>query len=141
MHVLTQGFRLSIQSREVIVEASRPGPLSWTGVTCWSHLLCRTGVSTICVAMGLQGYVGGAEDVQRIRRQEKQREEEKKKFEEKKKRSDANVDAAGLKTFGAGKLEVRLHGLLQYHLLRIGFALLLVPHLQGKLPKKSAFNY
>ena len=58
--------------------------------------------------MGLQGYVGGAEDVQRIRRQEKQREEEKKKFEEKKKRSDANVDAAGLKTFGAGKLEVRL---------------------------------
>ncbi|KAK9833477.1 hypothetical protein WJX81_008314 [Elliptochloris bilobata] len=56
--------------------------------------------------MGLQGYVGGAEDVRRIRRQEKQREEEKKKFEEKRKRSDANVDAAGLKTFGAGKLEV-----------------------------------
>jgi len=58
-------------------------------------------------AMGLQGYVGGAEDVQRIRRQEKKREEEKKKFEEQKKRSDANVDAAGIKQFGAGKMEAR----------------------------------
>ncbi len=56
--------------------------------------------------MGLQGYVGGAEDVARIRRQEKQREEERKKFDLAKQRSDANVDAAGLKTFGAGKLEV-----------------------------------
>jgi len=39
--------------------------------------------------------------------QEKKREEEKKKFEEQKKRSDANVDAAGVKQFGAGKMEAR----------------------------------
>ena len=63
--------------------------------------------------MGLQGYVGGAEDVARIRRQEKQREEERKKFDLAKQRSDANVDAAGLKTFGAGKLEVN-HGLAYF---------------------------
>ena len=48
----------------------------------------------------------------RIRRQEKQREEERKKFDLAKQRSDANVDAAGLKTFGAGKLEVHLGALL-----------------------------
>ena len=48
----------------------------------------------------------------RIRRQEKQREEERKKFDLAKQRSDANVDAAGLKTFGAGKLEVHLGTLL-----------------------------
>ena len=56
--------------------------------------------------MGLQGYVGSAEDQRRIRRQEKEREERKKQFEEKKKQSDANVDAAGLRQFGTGTAEV-----------------------------------
>lgn len=56
--------------------------------------------------MGLQGYVGSAEDQRRIRRQEKEREDRKKQFEDKKKRSDANVDAAGLRQFGAGTSEV-----------------------------------
>ncbi len=56
--------------------------------------------------MGLQGYVGNAEDVRRIRRQEKQRESEKKKFEDMRKASAANIDAAGLRQFGAGASEV-----------------------------------
>ena len=56
--------------------------------------------------MGLQGYVGNSADQQRIRRQEKQREQEKKKFEELKAASDANVDKAGLRLFGAGNAEV-----------------------------------
>lgn len=56
--------------------------------------------------MGLQGYVGNAEDVRRIRRQEKQRESEKKKFEDLRKASAANIDAAGLRQFGAGASEV-----------------------------------
>ena len=59
--------------------------------------------------MGLQGYVGNAEDVRRIRRQEKQRESEKKKFEDLRKASAANIDAAGLRQFGAGASEVGLH--------------------------------
>jgi hypothetical protein len=58
--------------------------------------------------MGLDGYVGSAEDTRRIRRQEKQREEQKKKFEDLKKQSDANVDAAGLRQFGTAKTEVRI---------------------------------
>ncbi len=56
--------------------------------------------------MGLQGYVGSAEDQRRIRRQEKEREDRKKQFEDKKKQSDANVDAAGLRQFGTGTTEV-----------------------------------
>lgn len=56
--------------------------------------------------MGLQGYVGSSEDKRRIARQEKQREEERKKFEDRKKQSDANVNAAGLRQFGAGSTEV-----------------------------------
>lgn len=62
--------------------------------------------------MGLQGYVGNAEDVRRIRRQEKQRESEKKKFEDLRKASAANIDAAGLRQFGAGASEVGLHNWL-----------------------------
>ncbi len=57
--------------------------------------------------MGLDGYVGTAEDSRRIMRQEKQREEQRKKYEALKKQSDANVDAAGLRQFGAAKTEVR----------------------------------
>lgn len=57
--------------------------------------------------MGLQGYVGNAEDVRRIRRQEKQRESEKKKFDDLRAASAANIDAAGLRQFGAGASEVR----------------------------------
>ncbi|CAK0782364.1 hypothetical protein CVIRNUC_005652 [Coccomyxa viridis] len=56
--------------------------------------------------MGLQGYVGSAEDQRRIRRQEKDREERKKQFEDKKKQSDANVDGAGLRQFGTGTAEL-----------------------------------
>jgi protein FAM50 len=55
--------------------------------------------------MGLQGYVGSAEDQRRIRRQEKEREERRKEFEQKKQQSDANVDAAGFRKFGAGTSE------------------------------------
>ena len=58
--------------------------------------------------MGLQGYVGSAEDQRRIRRQEKDREERKKQFEDKKKQSDANVDGAGLRQFGTGTAEVSI---------------------------------
>ncbi len=54
--------------------------------------------------MGLQGYVGSAEDQRRIRRQEKEREDRKRQFEDKKKQSDANVDAAGLRQFGTGTI-------------------------------------
>lgn len=57
--------------------------------------------------MGLQGYVGSAEDQRRIRRQEKEREDRRNEFEKKKLQSDANVDAAGLRKFGAGVSEVR----------------------------------
>ena len=56
--------------------------------------------------MGLQGYVGSAEDQRRIRRQEKEREEKKKEFEKAKQQSDANVDGSGLRQFGAGTSEV-----------------------------------
>lgn len=56
--------------------------------------------------MGLQGYVGSAEDQRRIRRQEKEREEKKKQFEKLKQQSDANVDAAGIRQFGVGTSEV-----------------------------------
>ncbi|CAL8471113.1 g10655 [Coccomyxa elongata] len=55
--------------------------------------------------MGLQGYVGSAEDQRRIRRQEKEREEKKKQFEKAKQQSDANVDGSGLRQFGAGTSE------------------------------------
>jgi protein FAM50 len=57
--------------------------------------------------MGLDGYVGTAEDARRIMRQEKQREEQRKKYEALKKQSDANVDAAGLRQFGSAKTEVQ----------------------------------
>lgn len=57
--------------------------------------------------MGLQGYVGNADDQRRIRRQEKEREEKKAQYEKKKAQSDANVDAAGLRVFGAGTSEAR----------------------------------
>ena len=56
--------------------------------------------------MGLQGYVGNAEDQKRIARYEKQRQEKAAEFEKQKKQSDANVDAAGLRVFGAGTSEV-----------------------------------
>ena len=62
----------------------------------------------------MQGYVGNAEDVRRIRRQEKQRESEKKKFEDLRKASAANIDAAGLRQFGAGASEVRQTCLVGY---------------------------
>jgi hypothetical protein len=57
--------------------------------------------------MGLQGYVGNADDQRRIRRQEKEREEKKAQYEKSKAQSDANVDAAGLRVFGAGTSEAR----------------------------------
>ena len=56
--------------------------------------------------MGLQGYVGNAEDQKRIARYEKQRAEKSAAFEKQKAQSDANVDAAGLRVFGAGTSEV-----------------------------------
>ncbi len=56
--------------------------------------------------MGLQGYVGSGEDQRRIRRQEKEREEKKKLYEKAKEQSDANVEGAGLRQFGAGTSEV-----------------------------------
>lgn len=65
--------------------------------------------------MGLDGYVGTAEDARRIMRQEKQREEQRKKYEALKKQSDANVDAAGLRQFGAAKTEVPLPRLPIHH--------------------------
>jgi protein FAM50 len=58
--------------------------------------------------MGLQGYVGSGEDQRRIRRQEKEREEKKKEYEKAKQQSDANVEGAGLRQFGAGTSEVCL---------------------------------
>ena len=69
--------------------------------------------------MGLQGYVGSAEDQRRIRRQEKEREDRKKQFEDKKKQSDANVDAAGLRQFGTGTTEVAYIGWLAPNLIHI----------------------
>lgn len=57
--------------------------------------------------MGLQGYVGSGEDQRRISRYEKDREEKKRKFEAQKQQSDANIDAAGLRVFGAGTSEAR----------------------------------
>ncbi len=57
--------------------------------------------------MGLQGYVGSGEDQRRISRYEKQREEKKRNFEKQKQQSDANVDNAGLRVFGAGTSEAR----------------------------------
>ncbi len=52
------------------------------------------------------GYVGTGEDVQRIRRMEKQREEQRKKFEAMHKQTKDQADAAGLKQFGASTEEV-----------------------------------
>ena len=53
-----------------------------------------------------QGYVGTGEDVQRIRRMEKQREESKKKFDSLKKEGTDRIEAAGLRKFGASIHEV-----------------------------------
>lgn len=53
-----------------------------------------------------QGYVGTSQDVNRIRRQEKQREEQKKAFEELQKQKRDKVETAGLRQFGASKTEV-----------------------------------
>lgn len=52
------------------------------------------------------GYVGTGEDVQRIRRMEKQREEQRKKFEAMHKQTKDQADAAGLRQFGASTEEV-----------------------------------
>lgn len=52
------------------------------------------------------GYVGTGEDVQRIRRMEKQREEQKKKYEQMHKQTKDQADAAGLRQFGASTEEV-----------------------------------
>lgn len=53
-----------------------------------------------------QGYVGTSQDVNRIRRQEKQREEERKNFEELQKQKRDGVQTAGLRQFGVSKTEV-----------------------------------
>jgi protein FAM50 len=53
------------------------------------------------------GYVGTGEDVQRIRRMEKQREEQKKKYESLHKQTKDEADRAGLRQFGASTEEVR----------------------------------
>jgi protein FAM50 len=55
--------------------------------------------------MSLNGYVGSAQDTQRIRRQEKQREEQRKKFEEQQQQGRDKVANAGLKQFGSSKSE------------------------------------
>jgi protein FAM50 len=55
--------------------------------------------------MYANGYVGTAQDAQRIRRQEKQREEQRKKFEEEQKAQRDKVLNAGLKQFGSSKSE------------------------------------
>ncbi|KAG2434673.1 hypothetical protein HXX76_007566 [Chlamydomonas incerta] len=55
------------------------------------------------------GYVGTGEDVQRIRRMEKQREEQKKKYEQMHKQTKDQADAAGLKQFGASTEEALEH--------------------------------
>mmetsp|Transcript_32292 Transcript_32292/g.58685 ORF Transcript_32292/g.58685 Transcript_32292/m.58685 type:complete len:335 (-) Transcript_32292:371-1375(-) len=52
------------------------------------------------------GYVGTNEDVQRIRKQEKQREEQRKKFEESKKQSNDRVETSGLRKFAASSNEI-----------------------------------
>jgi len=51
------------------------------------------------------GYVGTAQDAQRIRRQEKQREEQKKRFEDQQQQQRDMVLNAGLKQFGSSKSE------------------------------------
>ena len=53
--------------------------------------------------MYANGYVGTAQDSQRIRKQEKQREEQRKKFEEAQKTK--REQAAGLRQFGSSKAE------------------------------------
>lgn len=58
--------------------------------------------------MGLQGYVGSAQDITRIRRQQKKREEQLRKLEEIKKETEAKVESAGLRRFGAGTSDVLL---------------------------------
>lgn len=55
--------------------------------------------------MGADGYVGTAQDSQRIRRQEKQREEQRKKFEEQQQQQREKVLNAGLKQFGSSTSE------------------------------------
>ncbi|GLI67198.1 hypothetical protein VaNZ11_011120 [Volvox africanus] len=55
------------------------------------------------------GYVGTGEDVQRIRRMEKQREEQRKKFEALQKQTKDQADAAGLRQFGASTEEALEH--------------------------------
>ncbi|KAG2491992.1 hypothetical protein HYH03_009722 [Edaphochlamys debaryana] len=55
------------------------------------------------------GYVGTGEDVQRIRRMEKQREEQRKKFEQMHKQTKDEADRAGLKKFGASTEEALEH--------------------------------
>ncbi|GFR50448.1 hypothetical protein Agub_g12669 [Astrephomene gubernaculifera] len=55
------------------------------------------------------GYVGTGEDVQRIRRMEKQREEQRKKFEAMQKQTKDQADAAGLRQFGASTEEALEH--------------------------------
>lgn len=55
------------------------------------------------------GYVGTGEDVQRIRRMEKQREEQRKKFEAMHKQTKDQADAAGLRQFGASTEEALEH--------------------------------
>ncbi|KXZ54696.1 hypothetical protein GPECTOR_4g764 [Gonium pectorale] len=55
------------------------------------------------------GYVGTGEDVQRIRRMEKQREEQRKKFEAMQKQTKDTADAAGLRQFGASTEEALEH--------------------------------
>eukprot|EP00198_Chlamydomonas_reinhardtii_P003194 XP_001692530.1 predicted protein [Chlamydomonas reinhardtii] len=55
------------------------------------------------------GYVGTGEDVQRIRRMEKQREEQKKKYEQMHKQTKDQADAAGLRQFGASTEEALEH--------------------------------
>ncbi|GLC34354.1 hypothetical protein PLESTB_000738300 [Pleodorina starrii] len=55
------------------------------------------------------GYVGTGEDVQRIRRMEKQREEQRKKFEQMQKQTKDQADAAGLRQFGASTEEALEH--------------------------------
>jgi protein FAM50 len=51
------------------------------------------------------GYVGTAQDSQRIRRQEKQREEQRKKYEDQQAQQREKVLNAGLKQFGSSKSE------------------------------------
>lgn len=64
-----------------------------------------TSASYLPAEMFSNGYVGTAQDSQRIRRQEKQREEQRKKFEEQQQQQREKVLNAGIKQFGASKSE------------------------------------